>query len=126
MGNTPAGILQAINIASAGDTVTTAGASGGQATHTMTNSEVAPHTHGITDPGHSHPSAASPTAGAIEQDTNYISNTAGFTPAAAPGSNTSTSTTGISINSTGGLSPPGGQPFNVMASFVLGTWYMKL
>lgn len=114
MGNIAAGILQSINVTSGGDTVTTPGATGGEATHTQTTPEMAAHNHAITDPGHSHSTVA-------VTGTNF----AGATPNAntIPGGSTQTgtNTTGITVNSAGSSTP-----FNVMASFMLGTWHMKL
>jgi len=121
MGNTPAGILLASNVTSAGDAPTTPGATGGETNHTLTAAEIAPHTHGITDPGHQHPSSANGTSTLSTYAANVTSNV----PVAAPGA-TPTVTTGISINSTGGAVSPGGAAHNNMQPFMLGTWYMKL
>jgi microcystin-dependent protein len=74
----------------------------GEETHTLTTSEIPPHTHTITDPGHSHTYTRvnNPSSGFGDNASNQSFSTA----------NTSTSTTGISINNSGG----GGQAHNNM------------
>jgi hypothetical protein len=120
MGNTAAGILQAINVTSGGgDGTTTPGASGGQAVHTMTVNELVAHTHAATDAGHTHP-LSFPTnvyiaPGAGTAGGNAALNTQAFPPA------TGTGFANITNASTGG-----GAAFNVMSPFKLGSWYMKL
>jgi hypothetical protein len=113
MGNTPAGILQALNVTSAGDGVTTPGATGGQAVHIQTVAEMATHNHTITDPGHSHTITYAPVTGSSGNGAQL--NEGGST------AQTNVATTGITINSAGSSTP-----FNVMSSFMLGTWFMKL
>jgi microcystin-dependent protein len=114
MGATAKGLLQALNVTSSGDTVTTPFATGGEAVHTQTVAEMAAHNHGITDPGHSHAwgVASAATAGTGTQTANGTQNS-NFT--------TSVVTTGITINSAGSS-----MPFNNMSPFMLGTWFMKL
>jgi hypothetical protein len=142
MGNARANRIPDSNVTSAGDTAITPGATGGQANHTMTVNELVAHRHGgtiidpghlhaITDPGHSHTTGfgSFPLGGNV---TTVASPT-------SPGTSTSTNTTGITINSnTTGVSfqdgsgntgfttfVGSGQAFNVMAPFLLGSWYMR-
>lgn len=120
MGSTPAGRMLASNVTSGGgDGVTTPAATGGEANHTLTNGELALHTHAVTDPGHTH---TLPSTGP------QYATTAGFNPMSVTGAgNTSGSaTTGVTIQSAGGATPPGGLAHNTMAPFLLGTWFMKL
>lgn len=119
MGNTAASRLTGTTF-TFGDAIT-AGATGGESAHTLTAGELALHTHGVTDPGHLH------------QITNLASSNVfaatAITPAYKPGSgntNTDTATTGISIQSAGGATPPGGGAHNNMSPFVLGTFFRKL
>jgi microcystin-dependent protein len=87
----------------------TPGSLGGEATHTLLTAELPAHNHAITDPGHSHTVAATLVAagstgavgGAGEQYTN------------APG--TGGSTTGITINNTGGGGVHNNEPLFVTA-----------
>ena len=69
----------------------TVGNLGGAETHTLITTELASHTHGVTDPGHFH--------------IQYHGNTAGLYPASgysnASSQPTSTATTGITINNAG-------------------------
>jgi hypothetical protein len=119
MGNLAAGRLNTpANITSGGgDTVTTAGASGGEATHTMTTADLVAHSHTntLSDPGHVH------SGGFIAGGLNHGS-------AAPPADNgfgqpTASATTGITINN---ASAGSGLPFNQTQPFLLGSWYVKL
>jgi hypothetical protein len=129
MGNSDSGRIATTNITSGGgDTQTTPGASGGEANHTLTANELALHTHSITDPGHTHNTTADDNTGVVG---NVNGGNAGifalFNTTTPAHSITSTnSTTGITINSAGGATPPGGAAHNTMSPFVLGTCYMKL
>lgn len=73
-----------------------AGATGGESTHQLTTSELAAHTHTITDPGHTHLAmAASTFAGTGAQPITYFS---GSSPNY---SGNASSTTGITNNNAG-------------------------
>jgi hypothetical protein len=120
MGNTAAGILQASNVTSSGDTPTTPFATGGEANHTLTIAQIPAHTHGITDPGHAHTYNAETNSGT------GVGTGGCCTAQPAGGFTSSTSATGVTVNSTGGALPPGSGSHNVMNTFMLGTWYMKL
>src|SRR5262249_49108568 len=90
MGNSAAGRILAGNVTSGGgDTVTTPGATGGEANHTMQLAELAAHNHtvNITDPGHQHTIAS-----------NSLNVSAGATNVSQTGAGsnvTSTATTGL-------------------------------
>ena len=112
MGNIAAGILQAKNVTSSGDGVTTPFATGGEAVHTQIIAEMAAHNHSISDPGHSHSGGGS----LVQITTSGSPQNVGFAPAS-----TASATTGVSINNTGSSIP-----FSVMNPFMLGTWHMKL
>lgn len=116
MGNTPAGILLASNVTSGGgDGVTTPGAWGGESNHVLIEAEHAVHTHGVNDPGHHHSCGQSqlitgPGGGSLPMLTGVANSYL-----------TTTTTTGIALNTEGG-----NQAHNNMAPFVLGSWYLKL
>lgn len=90
----------------------TAGLAGGNQSATMTAAEMVTHSHGVTDPGHTHGynSANANTAQA-----------GGFSMASLLAANTDSNTTGISINNTGS-----GLPSSIVQPSLLATWYMKL
>ena len=69
------------------------GGTGGESTHTLSTAEMPAHTHGVTDPGHTHGGGASAvTASAYFGVNNDVRSQA----------NTSSATTGISNQNTGG------------------------
>ena len=124
MGNTAAGRIFNQNVTSGGgDTVTTPGASGGEALHTMALGELVAHNHpvNITDPGHFH----TPIGGGIFIDLGGGDGTTGWqsNSIAPTASKTTTNTTGITATTSNTGS---GTPFNVMTNFMLVTFYMKL
>lgn len=80
------------------DQLFTAGNTGGESNHLLSNTEMPSHNHALTDPGHTHttgPIAANSTAGG---NPNFFAgnNSGTFSPA------TSNNTTGISLANTGG------------------------
>jgi microcystin-dependent protein len=79
----------------------TVGSTGGEENHTQTTAEMPTHSHGVTDPGHTHPFG----------NASNIANGGGSPSAFNAGStgNTSSATTGISIQNAGS-----GNAFNVM------------
>jgi microcystin-dependent protein len=81
------------------------GALAGAETHTMTVNEMPSHSHTITDPGHTH----SYTNNTNDQSVNTLTTQESAADNADLSATTGTSTTGITINNTGG-----GNPFNIM------------
>jgi microcystin-dependent protein len=115
MGATAAGRLLASNVTSGGgDGPTTPNATGGEANHTLITAETPTHNHTITDPGHNHSTSFTQIAGSTPGVTS--ANNSGVLSLV-----TGTSTTGITINNTGG-----GGAHNNMSPFVLGSFYIKL
>lgn len=123
MGNSAAGRIFNQNVTSGGgDTVTTPGASGGEALHTMTSADLVAHTHAntLTDPSHSHVVPVIAYGGG--PPTGSVAETQGGSIGTATPS-TNSATTGITINN---ASVGSGTPFNQMQPFMLGTCYVKL
>lgn len=112
MGNSAAGRASGVPFTQ-GDAVTV-GSLGGEATHTLSVPELPAHSHGITDPGHTHNIGIAPDAGvggALPRPT----------PGAFTGGYMQSATTGITINNAGG-----GGAHNNTPLLVVGTFYRKL
>jgi hypothetical protein len=119
MGAAAAGRLLASNITSGGgDVPTTPNATGGEANHTMAVADLVAHNHTITDPGHVHAVKNATVNVGAGGAFNYMDGVGGVTP-----TNTNLASTGITGTN---LSTGGGQPFNVMSPFMLGTFYIRL
>lgn len=88
-----------------GLTARSLGALVGAETHTMTIAQMPSHAHTITDPGHAH----SYTNNTNDQGINTLTTQNDAADNADLGATTGTSTTGITVNSTGG-----GNAFNIM------------
>jgi hypothetical protein len=80
----------------------------------MVTADLVAHNHTITDPGHTHQVANATLTALTQVGNTYLSPGTGVV--------SGSSTTGITINNSTG----GGQPFNVMSPFMLGTWYIRL
>jgi len=132
-GNTAMGNADLASLAGAPIVLGSATASGsklGEATHLLTNGEIALHTHSATDSGHDH---------FIETNHNQvrlISSVAGgplADPGAAAGNRADVSAqkvqsgqAAITVASAGGATPPGGLAHNNTGLVVIGTFYRKL
>jgi microcystin-dependent protein len=92
----------------------TLGAGGGEGSHTLVTNEIPAHSHGVTDPTHTHPFTASLSAATF--------GSGGFTGGASPSAgNTSAASTGISIQNTGG-----GAAHNIIQpGQVTGIWLIR-
>jgi microcystin-dependent protein len=114
MGNSAANRLTGVPITAG--SATTAGALGGEATHTLATSEIPAHTHTatVTDPGHLH------NIGQIFGLGGGPVNT--FVQGAGT-ANTGSSVTGVTVAN---ANTGGGGAHNTMPLFFLGTWYRKL
>ncbi len=114
MGRTAAGILQAANVTSPGDTTTTPGATGGEANHTVTLAQL----------------PAAPPAGSIGGTQAFTSVARQLGPGdniqAAAGGSFQFSTLTVSGSSFTLPNLGSGGTMNVMNTFMLGTWFMKL
>jgi microcystin-dependent protein len=113
MGNSATSVLTSTY---ANCTVTTLGASCGNQNHTQLVTEMAVHSHGVTDPGHSHSVSANSNAtpGAFSS----------FMQAATQGAGsvaTQSAVTNISIQNAGS-----GLPFTIVPPLMLKTIYIKL
>lgn len=74
---------------------TTLGASGGAQTHTLTEAQIPSHTHAVTDPGHAHTYSTVTSASTNSGVGEFTAEPSGVT-------DTGGSTTGITLDSTGG------------------------
>jgi hypothetical protein len=122
MGNTAAGRLLPGNVTSGGaDTVTTPGASGGEANHllTLAQAPTGQFTLNFNDPTHTHVVSSIRAGG----DVGGNSYSGGSVSEQSISPTTTASSTGITASIT---DHAGGQPHNVMNPFMLGTCYMKL
>jgi microcystin-dependent protein len=99
MGGTPAGLI-------------TTGATGGEQTHTLITTELAAHSHGVTDIGHTHSTNGFTGSGASGT---YVGGGGGnFGVTGSAGNGMTTNTTGITINNAGG----GGAHNNVQPTII--------
>lgn len=112
MGNSAASRFANVPVVSGG--VTSAGSVIGENLHTLTTAELASHNHGVTDPGHTHvvTNVAIVAGSSVQGGSSFQ-----FTNPATSQS----STTGISINNSGGDTA-----HNTVQKTVLGTFYRKL
>jgi microcystin-dependent protein len=115
MGNTDAGRLTDA-VSAFGDGL---GEAGGAQTHTLVTAELAAHSHGVTDLGHTHIETGSGAGGASSSIPLPLNATSGVVSNASH--STASNTTGISINNAGS----GAAHNNVQPTMVL-TFYLKL
>ena len=102
--------------AGAGLTSRTLGDISGEETHVLTTGEMPSHNHGVTDPGHAH----SYVNNTNDQNTDNPFATETAADQVDLNQTTSSNTTGISINNTGG-----GQAHNVMQPYVVLRYFIK-
>ena len=102
--------------AGAGLTSRTLGDISGEETHVLTTGEMPSHNHGVTDPGHAH----SYVNNTNDQNTDNAFATETAADQVDLNKTTSSNTTGISINNTGG-----GQAHNVMQPYVVLRYFIK-
>ena len=112
MGGGAANRIGTVSTDSGTVTGTTLGSTGGSATHALTTTEMPLHTHGITDPGHTHTTQADTagSGGIFVQQANLTGNNHVSTTSA---------TTGITVNSAGGGSAHSILPPCVVLPFIL-------
>jgi microcystin-dependent protein len=92
------------------------GATGGAETHTLSTTEMPSHNHGVTDPGHTH----SYVNNTNDQNTDNVLGTETAADETELNKTTGSSTTGVSIQSTGG-----GAAHNNMQPFVVLRYLIK-
>ena len=102
--------------AGAGLTSRTLGDISGEETHVLTTGEMPSHNHGVTDPGHAH----SYVNNTNDQNTDNAFATETAADQVDLNQTTSSNTTGISINNTGG-----GQAHNNMQPYVVLRYFIK-
>jgi microcystin-dependent protein len=117
MGNSAAGRLTSSYF---GATATILGAVGGSESHTLTTSEMPVHSHGVTDPGHTH-TITNATVGVSPNIAYSMLIVGSNATGGAFGQTTVSATTGISINNAGS----GGAHATVQPT-MLATIYVKL
>ncbi len=129
MGNSAAGRLLSSNVTSGfSDTITTPFATGGEANHLLSITEMPFHSHTatsvVTDPTHRH----APSAGTFVVNASGGGNSAGnsgFLSNAGTSSFTAFASTGITVATTN-ANTGGNASHNIMQPFMLGSWHMKL
>jgi microcystin-dependent protein len=99
------------------------GATGGVENHTLTESEMPKHTHGVTDPGHVHKQRVTANPGLADKSIKRIDfnqDTDEGAGSYAQGVDTERSWTGVSIQDSGG-----NQPHNNMPPFIVLRYIIK-
>jgi len=100
MGGSAAGRIGSVVTDSGTIVGTTLGSVGGSATHVQTGAELVTHSHGVTDPGHSH-TASSNKDGTSSSGGINGGNAGSITPLDPQTITVNSATTGISINNSG-------------------------
>jgi microcystin-dependent protein len=97
------------------------GEMGGANTHTLTVDEIPSHNHGVTDPGHTHGYVDTFRSGNQNTDNVFGTETAADEPATNQNKTTNSSTTGITINNTGG-----GEAHNNLQPYTVLNYIIKI